>query len=477
MSETEKLPFSLHFVGVAGIGMSGVAQAAASCGVRVSGSDRALHAPENARILDSLKAQGIRLYEQDGSVYREAPPAALVYSTAIEEDNPDFRLAPEGTPRIHRSEAITRILNSMPERKLCAVSGTSGKTTVSAWLTEALYHLGADPGSLCGGLMNCFATPEYCGNFRSGGGKTFVIEADESDKSLLNYTPESALLLNIGADHYSREELADVFARFIRSVEGPSVIGDDAYREIGPDRLAGKDITLFSADPAAPDVIDGHEVRKLHSFHVASGEFRCSFGDSGEFTLPVPGFHSALNALAVHTLLCRLGYSSRDALDAVRRFSGVWRRFDFAGRLPCGAAVYDDYAHNVEKVRAAIRTAQSVSPGRVFTVFQPHGFAPMRFMRDDLFAMLRETLRAQDVFLLMPVYYAGGTTSFHPTSEEVAASWYEAGADHGRILHFADRPAAETYLRSTVRKEDLLLIAGGRDNSLSLWAKKMCFRA
>lgn len=473
----DKLPPSLHFVGIAGIGMSGVAQAAAACGVRVSGSDRALHAPENARIFDSLRSQGIRLYEQDGSVFRDAEaPAALVYSTAIEEDNPDFRLAPPGTPRLHRSESITAILRSMPRKKLCAVSGTSGKTTVSAWLTEALYHLGADPGALCGGLMNCFSSPEYCGNFRAGEGDLFVIEADESDKSLLNYTPESALLLNIGADHYSREELADVFARFLRSVKGPSVIGDKAYLEIGPERLAGKDITLFSADPAAPDVIDGHEVRKLHSFHAADGVFRCSFGGSDEFTLPVPGFHSALNALAVHTLLCRLGFPERDALDAVRRFSGVWRRFDFAGRFPCGAAVYDDYAHNVEKVQSAILTAQAVSRGRVFAVFQPHGFAPMRFMRDELLRMLQETLHAQDVFLLMPVYYAGGTASFHPTSEEVAEAWYKAGADRGRILQFAGREAAETYLRSAVRADDLILIAGGRDNSLSLWAKNLCFR-
>ncbi len=467
------LPSSLHFVGIAGIGMSGVAQAAAFLGIKVSGSDRAIHAPENRDIVTSLTSQGIRLFAQDGSVYQHTAPEALVYSTAIEEDNPDFACAPGGTLRIHRSEAITRIVNAMQGKQLHAVAGTSGKTTVSAWLTEALYHLNADPVSLCGGLMNRFASPELCGNFRPGQGTPFVIEADESDKSLLNYTPESAILLNIGTDHYSKEELQDVFAAFIRSVRGPSVIGEQAFLEIGAERLKGKDITIFSGDKNAPAFYGEFPVRKLDSLRIENGRYFCAFDGLPEIALPVPGMHSALNALAVHTLLVKLGYSSQDALEAVKAFSGVWRRFDYAGEIIPGVPVYDDYAHNVDKIRSALLTAQSLASGRVFAVFQPHGFAPLRFMREELLEMLDSVIREGDSFRFLPVFYAGGTASFSPTSEEVVSAFCSTVKNPERFTYAPDREKTEKDWKCRLKPGDMVLILGARDNSLSLWAKKI----
>jgi len=467
------LPLSMHFVGIAGIGMSGVAQAAASQGIRVTGSDRALHSEENERILSSLRAQGIRLFEQDGSVYRsEGPlPEALVYSTAIEEDNPDFLQAPEGIRRLHRSEAITLLACHTPGERICAVAGTSGKTTVTAWLTESLFRLGADPGALCGGLMNHFSGSELCGNFLPGKGP-FVLEADESDKSLLNYTPDSALVLNIGTDHYSREELADVFRRFLLSAKGPAVVGDRAFLEMGPAHFRGKDVTLFSAEPG-PDQLEGFPVRRLTSRRAAREGYFCSFAGSEEFLLPAPGLHSALNALAVHSMLTAMGYDSAQALSSLKRFSGVWRRFDFAGCLASGAPVYDDYAHNVEKIRSCLAAAKPMAAGRIRALFQPHGFRPLGFMRDELFTMLEETLGPDDEFLFLPVYYAGGTSSFSPTSEEVAASFQAKTGHAGRYRYVSGRAEAERLLASS-GKEDLVLIMGARDNSLSLWAKKIC---
>ena len=471
--KTDGLPGSMHFVGIAGIGMSGVAQAAASRGIRVTGSDRALHSAENERILSSLRKQGIRLFEQDGSVYRsgEPLPEALVYSTAVEEDNPDFLQAPRGIRRLHRSEAITLLACNTPGERICAVAGTSGKTTVTAWLTESLYRLGADPGSLCGGLMNHFSDHDLCGNFLPGKGP-FVLEADESDKSLLNYTPDSALVLNIGTDHYSREELADVFRRFLLSAKGPAVVGDRAFLEMGPSHFRGRDVTLFSADPG-PDSLDGFPVRRLTSRRAARDGYFCSFAGAEEFRLPSPGLHSALNALAVHTMLTAMGYDSGRALDALKRFSGVWRRFDFAGYLPSGAPVYDDYAHNVEKIRSCLAAAKPMAAGRIYAVFQPHGFRPLGFMREELFAMLEETLGPGDEFLFLPVFYAGGTASFTPTSDEVAASFAARSSHPERYRCVTDRSEAEARLASAGR-EDLVLIMGARDNSLSLWAKKIC---
>ena len=473
MTAVKELPRSMHFVGIAGIGMSGVAQAAAAQGVRVTGSDRALHSAENERILSSLRKQGIRLFEQDGSVWHEgeACPESLVYSTAIEEDNPDFLQAPKGTPRLHRSEAITLLAGHTTGGRICAVAGTSGKTTVSSWLTESLYRLGADPGALCGGLMNYFSKGDLCGNFLPGKGP-FVLEADESDKSLLNYTPDSALVLNIGTDHYSREELADVFRRFLLSAAGPVVAGDQAFLEMGPEHFRGRNVTLFSAEPG-PDSLEGFPVRRLTSRRASRTGYYCSFAGSEEFLLPAPGLHSALNALAVHTMLTAMGYDSGEALSALRCFSGVWRRFDFAGRLASGAPVYDDYAHNVEKIRSCLTAAKPMAAGRILAVFQPHGFRPLGFMREELFAMLEETLGPEDEFLFLPVYYAGGTSSFTPTSDEVAESFAKRTAHPGRYRSAADRSEAETRL-SSAGKDDLVLIMGARDNSLSLWAKKIC---
>ncbi|MBR2425185.1 MAG: hypothetical protein IKB16_00435 [Lentisphaeria bacterium] len=466
------MPKSLHFVGIAGIGMSGVAQAAASLGIRVTGSDRAIHAPENKKILDSLRKQGIVLYEQDGSVYKDYTPEMLVFSTAVEEGNPDFR---PDVARLHRSEAVTLLVELMKGKKLHAVAGTCGKTTVSGWLTAALSHLSADPVSLCGGLMNEFSDETYCGNFRNGTGDAFVLEADESDKSLLNYTPDSAILLNIGDDHYSREEVADVFATFLKKVKGPCVIEDRAFQEIGAERLRGCQIYLVSSDADAPSEIAGYPVRKLENVSAKNGGFYCKFSGIGdEFLLPVPGVHSALNALAVFTLLTALGYDEGASLEAIRHFSGVWRRFDFCGTFPTGAKVYDDYAHNPDKIRSAVMTAQVLAgEGKVHAVFQPHGFKPMRMMRDELFAILEDILRPGDSFSFLPVFYAGGTAAFTPTSEEVIADYNTRTIREGKYGYYAARPDAKIALEKTADRDDLILILGARDNSLSLWAKEL----
>ena len=149
--------------------MSGLAQMALSLGRSVSGSDRALDAPENARIIGSLRGQGVRLYPQDGSRYADGSPGAIVYSTAIEEDNPDFAKAPSDLPRIHRSEALSLCVKALPSSEVFAVTGTCGKTSVSAWLAEALENVGASPTVLSGGLVNRFAEGGLAGNFRKIG--------------------------------------------------------------------------------------------------------------------------------------------------------------------------------------------------------------------------------------------------------------------------------------------------------------------
>ena len=353
---------SLHFVGIGGIGMSGLAQMYAASGFRVSGSDRGADRQENKRIFDALTAQGIKIFPQDGSFIKKITPDFLVYSTAIEEDNPDFK-AGENIPRIHRSTALTSAMASLDAVKI-AVAGSCGKTTVTAWLAETMFLQGLDPSFLNGGLGNRFRSPVNAGNYYHGTGNAFVFEADESDKSLLNYEPDYALILNIGTDHYSKEELARVFGDFIRKVKKGVVLEKNVFNVIDKSCLSHLDVKVFCGDVAASPYQQG-----VH-WHITS--YKCSpeginavINEEHEIVLPIPGVHNAVNALSIVAMMEMLGIPKEKSIPALPLFKGVWRRNDYAGRMPSGAKVYDDYAHNVEKIASSIATARQLVSGNV----------------------------------------------------------------------------------------------------------------
>lgn len=470
-----KLPESLHFVGIGGIGMSGLAQMARSLGCQVSGSDRAVDRPENAALFQALKQQGIALYPQDGSRFAgPEKPDALVYSTAIENDNPDFQAA-GSIPRLHRSQALAAEVTALHCTHTVAVTGSCGKTSVSSWLAESLFRLGEDPGVLAGGLVNAFRQPDAAGNFRRGAGKYFVLEADESDKSLLNYGADSAIILNIGTDHYAKEEVARVFGTFLTGIRQFAVIERNAFLEIIrhfgklPDKLK---ILLFSLEEDAPATQDGHPVFRLAEYESGRGGAFARFCGAGrKIRLPGPGRHQAANALALYAELLELGISPGDALDALEKFHGVWRRFDPAGKNRRGVLFFDDYAHNVEKIVSCLKAGRELASGRLIAIFQPHGFHPLEFMRDELFRTLEKELSAEDIFAFLPVYYAGGTSSFKPTADEVAEQYRHQGKRHYESL--PDRAAALALVRREARNGDVVLVMGARDNSLSGWAVEL----
>ena len=465
----EQIPESIHFVGVGGIGMSALAQMAASLGIKTSGSDRGANAPENQRIIGALKHCGVRIYPQDGSRMNEPElPQVLIYSTAIEEDNPDFANG-KNIPRLHRSEAM-KLLVERSGKQILAVTGSCGKTSVTSWLAEALNACGKDPSMIGGGLSNCFTGPASAGNYHQGSGSLCVLEADESDKSLLNYSAEHVLVLNIGTDHYSKEELVRVFQTFLRSTRKSAVMSCEVFQALGGDCMKHLNVKLFSTSPDAPSEMGGCPVLKVTDYHASAGKVTAKIGGF-PVVLPAPGIHNAANAAAVICMLELLGIERGEAVKAASGFSGVWRRFDFAGTTASGIQVYDDYAHNVEKIQSCIRAAQEITSGRVLAIFQPHGFAPLRFMREELSVMLKETLKEQDVFAFLPVYYAGGTASFTPTSEEVAAEYSGQLAD--QIQYFSTREEAELWLGKNLKNGDIVAVMGARDNSLSDWAKNV----
>ncbi|MFA6290979.1 MAG: Mur ligase domain-containing protein [Victivallales bacterium] len=462
-----KIPSKIHFVGVGGIGMSGLAQMLKWLGCDVSGSDRDMDKPENSRIIGSLRNCGIRLFPQDGSFISDGKPDAMIYSTAIENDNPDFKAGSE-IPKFHRAAALSSAITSMKGVTSVAVTGTCGKTTVTSWLAETLVKTGHDPAMLSGGLVNSFASAEFAGNFRPGKGKFFIYEADESDKSLLAFNPDYSLILNIGNDHYPINELADVFRKFIGSTSKGAVIEESVAEYIG--ELDGGRIrhSVFGSGAKCGWRLLSYRTENKIPTAVIEDKSR---GIRISLALPSPGLHMAMNAVSVLATLEMLGLYDPDCHRHISSFGGVWRRFNIKGRLPTGALVIDDYAHNPEKIGSCIRTAKEITAGRLFAVFQPHGFGPLKFMKDNLFKELEKVISKEDKFIFLPVFYAGGTTAFSPTSEEVVSE-FDLKAE-GNFLFFKNRDHLEKYLKSETCADDTVAVMGARDNSLSTWTEKI----
>ena len=452
---------SIHLVGVGGIGMSGLAQLLRALGCRVSGSDRDMSSPENLRLFGLLEQQGITIFPQDGSFARAVRPDCVVYSTAVEEGNPDFAAIPD-VPRIHRAAALERAIGLYAaDGVTVAVSGSAGKTSVTSYLAEMLNLAGIDAGCLDGGMVRAFAAGVFPGNFHPGR-RYFVFEADESDKSLLDYSVDYAIILNIGCDHYDEKELARVFGEFLRRVRKGVVLSDRVFAALSGMIPSGLTVRTLS-EQRSPE--QGSADYYVSAYGLSSGRAFAAVNNGATFELPQPGVHTALNMTAVAAMLEMVGMDWNKLALLTGRVRGAARRFEFVGRCG-GAAVYDDYAHNPQKLGCCLTTAQSLTPGgRVFMVWQPHGYRPLGFMSAELGAMLRETLRPQDVFMLLEPFYAGGSSSFSPHSADVAAGWGIAN-----VIAPADRKAVESYVSSRLAAGDILLICGARDNSLPRWA-------
>ena len=470
-----KIPSKVHFIGICGIGMSGIAQMLKWLGCDVTGSDRAVNSEENSVFTVPFRNLGIRLYHQDGSFLKsETAPDYIVYSTAIENDNPDLAVSCD-IPRIHRATALGAAIRHLKCMISIAVTGSAGKTSVTGWISEVLAELGEDPVSITGGIVSSFKSANSAGNFRPGKGRFLVFEADESDKSLLSYSPDYSVILNIGTDHYSIEELLQVFGDFISRTASGAVIEFEALDKLGMDRIEGKKLAIFGEKKDIPPDFGlcGCIVKDYSS---AGGVSRTVLemlpaGTKHEIVLPVHGFHSALNASAVVSLCSMLGIGTGELMNKVPSFKGVWRRFDFAGENSKGVQIYDDYAHNIEKIISCMKTAAGLARGKVIAVFQPHGFGPLGFMRESLLLSLEKNLRDNDIFAFLPVFYAGGSSSFSPTSEETVKLFTGKGAKN--YIYFCSREVAEEKLIDLSGAGDIILIMGARDNSLSLWARKI----
>ena len=450
---------SYFFCGIGGSGMLPLAMIVQGRGDNVAGSDRTLDQGRLAAKFEFLKRRGIALFPQDGSGIAGADQI-LVTSAAIEEIVPDVVKAEAlGAARITRPALLAELFNAAPTG--IAIGGTSGKSTVTGMIGWILHAAGRDPTVMNGAVMKNFVSADV--PFASalvGAGDAFVSEVDESDGSIALYRPKIAVLTNITLDHKSLDELRRLFRDFAARA-GTIVLNldDDETRFLAAalpsDQVRGYSFT----DPAAD----------LFGSDIAEEPFAIAFRARGiQVRLQVPGRHNAENALAALAAAEAAGVPLAQGAEALAGFTGLRRRFELVGTAG-GVSVIDDFGHNPDKIAATLRTLHAF-PGRLLLFFQPHGYGPLRTMKDELIACFAGGMAASDVLIMPdPVYY-GGTTSREIGSGDIIAGV----AGHGRNAeHFPDRAACGDRLVALARPGDRIIVMGARDDTLTHFAEQL----
>lgn len=442
MSSSERW---LHFCGVGGSGMSALAQIHAWRGGRCTGSDRAFDAGERAAVRVALERAGVELVPQDGTWPRPGC-AAMVVSTAVEDTVPDVLAARVAdVPILHRSELLA---GYVAEGDGIAVTGTSGKSTTTAMVAEILLHAGKDPSVVTGGALVRLEEAGLLGNARAGGGAHMVVEADESDGSVVRYRPWASVILNLQRDHKEPAEVLEMFRTLVSQTRGPVILGDDPALE----PLAGGAVRAGLA-PGCDVRAEALELTPDGSRFLVAGT---------PFDLPLPGEHNVRDAVAAVAVCREAGVPDAVCAEALARFRGVARRFQVVGQAR-GVTVVDDFAHNPDKLRATLAAAR-LRGGRILAFFQPHGYGPVRFLFDDLVAAFADGLGDDDVLWLPPIYFAGGTVSREVEATDLSAAVRSAGRDARDLADRAELPGAVAL---AAHPGDVALVMGARDPALS----------
>ena len=443
----------IHFVGVAGTGMSALAQIHALSGATVTGSDRLADHGALGETRRRLEAAGIKIFPQDGSALKPAV-SRVVVSTAIEADNADLKRAAELNLRVvHRADELAALAQS---RRTIAVAGTSGKSTVAAMVFHILEASGRAPGLAAGANLPALRRKGLLGNAWRGESNLLVMEADESDGTLTRYKPWLGVLLNMSKDHKDTSELAELFVRFKAQCES-FVVNADAPN-LAAFHSGGLTFGFFAG-----------QLRGAGLELTADGSrFRV---EDVNFYAPIPGRHNAENALAAAAVCKVIGVSLEESAFALRGYEGVGRRFERVGRAG-GIEVIDDFAHNPEKVRAALSAAR-LRAKRALVVFQLHGFAPARFLKEELIKTFAECLGPEDRLWLPDIYYVGGTAAKDISAQDYASRLAAAGLKAG---YAPRRDAIIDEIAREARPGDMVLVMGARDASLSEFAARILER-
>ena len=392
MNLTEFIASRIHFIGLGGAGMSGIARIALAQGASVSGSDA-----KDSTVLSALKTLGAQVFvgHQASNI---GDAEVLVVSNAIDEANPEISAAKsKGLTILTRAQALALL---MSESKSVAVAGTHGKTTTTSMLTVALQQAGLDPSFAIGGMINRGGT-----NAHLGSGEIFIAEADESDGSFLAYKPYGAIITNIELDHVDNfpdiESVNQIFLDFVKSIQpgGFLVAGIDSPGVVNLlSKINRSDIEIITYGKSADFSISHISLQPTQS-HARITKLGKVLG---ELSLTIPGNHNIENAAAALAVGMKLGAPVAELLAGLNKFSGAKRRFENRGSVN-GVTVIDDYGHHPTEVRVTLETAKRFAQsGRVIAIFQPH-----RYSRTAMFVEeFAEVLAIADLVYLLEIYAA-----------------------------------------------------------------------
>ncbi|WP_193811280.1 UDP-N-acetylmuramate--L-alanine ligase [Kaistella flava (ex Peng et al. 2021)] len=445
---------NVFFIGVAGVGMSAIAQYLKGIGKEVSGSDRYFHPGEYNKTKEQLEAEGINCFLQDGSGITDKTDL-IVVSTAIEDTVYEVQKAKElGIQIIKRSELLSIIAKS---KKTIAVAGTSGKSTTSAMLYQILLDAQLEPSIISGAGLTSIIKQGKIGNAAIGKGEWLIIEADESDGSVVQYQPEIGLLLNIDKDHQEIDELIELFTIFKNNTNSLFVVNQsntlakslsaNSRNDFGfEDENAGYSAENFKQDGLSL------------TFEVLNQKFQMNS----------LGQHSVENATAAIAVANQIGIDLKTCAESLATYEGIYRRHQILGQKN-DVWVIDDYAHNPAKCAASIKACQPLAE-KVIAWFQPHGYKPTRFLKDDFIQEIADSLRPQDEIWMSEIFYAGGTA----VKDISANDLIEGIKSKGKNAHFVeDRNDLLEALKPELKEGTVLLLMGARDPSLENFCKEL----
>ena len=446
-----KKPF---FIGIAGVGMSAIAQYLKGIGKDVSGSDRFFAPGEYNETGEKLEEAGIACFVQNGEGITPDTDLVVV-STAIEDTVAEVQKAKQlHIPIIRRSELLSVIAAS---KKTIAVGGTSGKSTTSAMLFDILEYAGLQPSIISGAGLISIIKEGKIGNAKVGAGEWLVIEADESDGSIVQYKPEIGLLLNVDKDHQEIDELMSLFATF-KNNSNRFVVNQThpLSRQLSQEQQ--QDFSTDAAIAAGYTAADFKQEGLAISFLI----------NGAAFSLQVVGRHNMENALAATAVANQAGVEIAVCAAALKNYEGIYRRHQVLGNKR-GVWLIDDYGHNPVKCAAAIAACQPVAP-KVIAWFQPHGYKPTKFLRNDFVTEIGNVLRPGDEIWMSEIYYAGGTAVKDISAEDLINDLKTLGR---QAFFAADRNDFLKMARPHLTDNCVLLLMAARDPSLAAFAQQV----
>jgi len=446
---------NIFFIGVAGTGMSAIAQYLQGIGKNVSGSDRYFMPDTPNETKEKLEAEGIQCFLQDGSGI-SAKTDLVVVSTAIEDTVFEVKKAKElNIPILKRSQVLALIAES---KKTIAVGGTSGKSTTSAMIFDILQYAGLEPSIISGAGLTSIIREGKIGNAKVGKGEWLVIEADESDGSIVQYHPEIGLLLNIDKDHQEIDELMQIFGAF-----------RDNTKEIFITNRSNRLAAELSIDEKNDFAVDKALNAGFTGENFVQNGLQIQFSVNGTtIKMNTVGKHNMENALASVAVVNRLGVSLQTCADALVHYEGIFRRHQIIGDKN-GVLLIDDYAHNPAKCAASISACQPIAP-KVIAWFQPHGYGPTRFLRNDFVQEIAAALRPEDEIWMSEIFYAGGSAVKDISANDLITDIQKLGK---KAFFVEDRNQLVEAMKSHFSNPTVLLLMGARDPSLEVFAKEV----